>query len=147
VLIFFLFGIVAKEIKYDSLKIKPKKYSYEIYDSLFNSINDSNYKESIGAKKSEKRVDSEAELSDFSNNEKDFKKEVLTSAKVSYINLNDAGLEELIKVPGIGKITAERIIELRRLKGGFRNIDELLEVKRIGKKRLQKLKEYLIIKN
>ena len=48
------------------------------------------------------------------------------------IDLNSAGYDELILLPGIGKKTARRIIELRRKKGGFQRIEDLLEVPGIG---------------
>lgn len=56
------------------------------------------------------------------------------------VNLNTAGLNELRRLPGIGEKTAERIIELRKQKGSFNTVEELLEVKGIGKAKFEKLK-------
>lgn len=61
------------------------------------------------------------------------------------IDLNRSSLEELGLVPGIGKATAERILERRSLAGPFRDIDELMEVRGIKEKRLEKLRPYLCI--
>jgi competence protein ComEA len=61
------------------------------------------------------------------------------------IDLNRSSLEELGLVPGIGKATAERILERRSLAGPFRGIDELMEVRGIKEKRLEKLRPYLCI--
>lgn len=47
-------------------------------------------------------------------------------------NLNTATAEDLMRVSGIGKVLAERIITLRDEKGGFRRRDELLEAEGIG---------------
>lgn len=59
------------------------------------------------------------------------------------INVNGSSPEELALVPGIGKATAARILERRSLVGPFRGIDELMEVRGIKEKRLEKLRPYL----
>ncbi|MFN4196405.1 MAG: ComEA family DNA-binding protein [Caldimicrobium sp.] len=61
------------------------------------------------------------------------------------IDLNKANLDQLKALPGIGEVTAKAIIELREKKGGFKSIEELKEVKGIGEKKLEVLKNYLII--
>jgi competence ComEA-like helix-hairpin-helix protein len=57
------------------------------------------------------------------------------------LELNRADKDSLLSVPGIGEKLAERILEYRRLRGGFRGIEELREIKGITAKRLEKLKE------
>ncbi len=59
------------------------------------------------------------------------------------ININKADLKELVKLPGIGVKTAEKIIKYRKEKGGFKNIDELIRIKGIGPKKLEKIKPYI----
>ncbi len=61
------------------------------------------------------------------------------------INLNTAGTDELVSLPGIGESTAEKIIEYRNKKGKFRTIQELMKVKGIGEKKFEKIKEYLVV--
>nr|BAL53756.1 competence protein ComEA [uncultured Acetothermia bacterium]BAL59454.1 competence protein ComEA [Candidatus Acetothermum autotrophicum] len=56
------------------------------------------------------------------------------------LDLNIATLEELIDLPGIGPVLAKRIIEYREAHGGFKNIEELLQIRGIGPKRLEQLK-------
>lgn len=50
------------------------------------------------------------------------------------INLNSAGLTELMKLPRIGEVTARRIIAWREEHGGFKRIEDIMEVKGIGPK-------------
>ncbi len=52
------------------------------------------------------------------------------------ININEAGLEELTQLDGVGTSIAERIIRYRDANGGFENADEIINVKGIGPKTL-----------
>ncbi|MGV8059348.1 MAG: ComEA family DNA-binding protein [Smithellaceae bacterium] len=61
------------------------------------------------------------------------------------INLNRATEEDLILIPGIGEITAQKILMLRSKKLYFKNIEELTELKGIKEKKLAKLKQYLYL--
>jgi competence protein ComEA len=61
------------------------------------------------------------------------------------ININKAPLESLILIPGIGEKIAKRIIEEREKKK-FSKIEDLLKVKGIGNKKIEKIKDYVIIK-
>ncbi|WMB28087.1 helix-hairpin-helix domain-containing protein [Streptococcus didelphis] len=57
------------------------------------------------------------------------------------VNLNNASLEELTKIPGIGEKRAKEIIENRDKLGGFKSLDDLLAISGIGQKTLDKLKD------
>ncbi|MCS7279239.1 MAG: helix-hairpin-helix domain-containing protein [Thermodesulfobacteriaceae bacterium] len=63
------------------------------------------------------------------------------------IDLNSASFEDLIKIPGIGKVIAKNIIEYREKHGPFTSVEELLKVKGIGPKKLNQIKPYLMISN
>ncbi|MCB0750801.1 MAG: hypothetical protein KDC52_04955, partial [Ignavibacteriae bacterium] len=75
VLSILVFGIFARISKIHISDEKNQKFEYNFHDSLFNAIIKSKNSEDIQIKKSEKRVDSEAELYDFSNNKLDGKKQ------------------------------------------------------------------------
>ena len=61
------------------------------------------------------------------------------------VNLNTATAAELESLPGIGKSTAQRILEYRQKSGGFKKIEELMNVKGIGEKSFLKIKNRLTI--
>jgi competence ComEA-like helix-hairpin-helix protein len=61
------------------------------------------------------------------------------------IDLNSADLDALTRLPGVGPVTAAAIIDYRDRSGGFRAVDQLLEVRGIGAKKLEILRDYVII--
>jgi competence protein ComEA len=61
------------------------------------------------------------------------------------ININTATSEQLQEVPGIGPATAEKILQMRKSYGAFKSVDDLLSIKGIGKKRLDKMRKYLTV--
>ena len=65
--------------------------------------------------------------------------------KEKSININKASKSELMKLPGIGEVLAENIIKYREDNGKIDDISELLKVKGIGKKKLDKIKPYIFI--
>jgi comEA protein len=61
------------------------------------------------------------------------------------VNLNSATSEELQEVPGIGPATADKILQMRKSYGAFKSVDDLVAIRGIGKKRLDKMRKYLTI--
>jgi len=61
------------------------------------------------------------------------------------LNLNTATVAQLETLPGIGKSTAERILEYREKIGGFKKIEDLMNVRGIGEKSFLKLKPLVIV--
>ena len=62
------------------------------------------------------------------------------------INLNTATADQLEAIPGIGPVLAQRIIEYRQTRGRFQSVDELLEVRGIGAKRLENMRPYVTVR-
>ena len=68
------------------------------------------------------------------------------STNKKIIDINSADLLSLMELPGIGRETALKIIEYRTTHGNFNDIEDLIHVKGIGVKKLEMLKQYVIIK-
>jgi competence protein ComEA len=61
------------------------------------------------------------------------------------VNINTATSEQLQTLPGIGPALAKAIIDYRTKNGKFTKIEELLNVKGVGEKKFQKIKDRLVV--
>lgn len=61
------------------------------------------------------------------------------------ININTADTRELIKLSGIGEVKAAAIVAYREEHGAFSSLEELLNVKGIGEKTLEKIRGYITV--
>jgi competence ComEA-like helix-hairpin-helix protein len=59
------------------------------------------------------------------------------------LDLNVANLKELEEVPGIGPKTAQAIIDFRHKSGRFHRVEDLLAIKGISQRKLDKMRPYL----
>jgi competence protein ComEA len=61
------------------------------------------------------------------------------------VNINSASPGELVKIPGVGEVTAKRIVEYRKDNGSFSAPGDLKKVKGIGPKKFEKMKEHVTV--
>ena len=66
--------------------------------------------------------------------------EIWESSKIS---INKSSKEELMELPGIGESKALLIIEYRNQNGSFKKIEDIMNVKGIGKALYEKIKDYI----
>jgi len=63
------------------------------------------------------------------------------SAPAGPVHLNTATAEELDGLPGVGPVTAQKIVDYRQKNGAFSSVDDLDAIPGIGPKRLEQLRE------
>lgn len=61
------------------------------------------------------------------------------------VNVNTAGLEELQALPGVGEARARAILDARKSRGGFKRVEDLLEVKGIGRSALERMRPFVTL--
>jgi competence protein ComEA len=61
------------------------------------------------------------------------------------LNLNTATAHQLDTLPGVGPVLAQRIIEFREKKGGFRRVEELLAIPGISEKRWKEIRNLVTV--
>ncbi|HXC32353.1 MAG TPA: helix-hairpin-helix domain-containing protein [Verrucomicrobiae bacterium] len=61
------------------------------------------------------------------------------------IDLNLANAKELQELPGVGPVTAQRIIDLRTKNGRFKRVEDLLAVRGISQKKLDAMRPYVMV--
>ena len=118
-LIIIIVTIMAAGIIQFIRPVQEKKfnYNYEVSDSLFQSV------------VSMKRIN----------------KQITTVPTVpKFININTASARELEKLPGIGKVIAQRIVDYRTTYGFFTSHNDLLKVKGLGVKKIERLKKKIV---
>ena len=63
------------------------------------------------------------------------------------LDLNSATKQDLLSLPGIGKVTAERILRRRAELGRFSSVEELTEVERLGKVKVDRIRGLVTVRN
>ncbi len=66
-------------------------------------------------------------------------------ATEALVNINTATTEQLDTLPGVGPVTAQKILDWRAANGAFSSVDELLEVDGIGEKTLADLAPHVTL--
>ncbi len=70
---------------------------------------------------------------------------VSTKLKTERVDLNRASVAQLSALPGIGEQKARAIIDYRSKNGHFSTVEDLLQVKGVGEKLLEKIKHHVIV--
>jgi competence protein ComEA len=141
--IVFTTGLLIKYFQID--KTVYKNFDYRKEDSLFwasDSIDSKIVNETVNKEVKDRF---KKEVLGFNDNKTyEIKKKELPVE--NSLNINIAGMDEIMKLPGIGEKTAIRIIEFRKANGPFKKIESLLEVKGIQSAKLEKLRKYIYVK-
>lgn len=61
------------------------------------------------------------------------------------VDVNRADWPELAQLPGIGEITARKIIASRKTDGPFAGPDDLERIRGIGEKKVERIRAYLVM--
>jgi len=115
--------------------IQPGVYRSEVFDY---TMQDSLFK-ALSADTTTVRTISESVKREIKKEKKNKRKPL----RPHQIDINTADEKELILLPGVGQVTAKRIVDYRKEHGLFKTLDELVKVKRIGPKTLEKIKPYI----
>ena len=144
-LITFIAGLVIKLSGWQG----SKEFDYSSSDQKFESQLKDAFKElpqsNLNAEQNEK-LSLIKNLSDSLTAEKEIKNnEELKQKFEKKININLAYSADLQRLPGIGEVMADRIIEFREQKGKFDRIEDIMLVKGIGIKKFEKIKELITV--
>ncbi len=96
--------------------------------------------------KNEKELDQEKAYITSESGNNVIVKDKIEGGKKQKVNINEAKQEDFEQLPGIGPSIAKKIVEYREQNGKFTSIDELQEVKGIGKAKFENIKEYIMVK-
>lgn len=141
----FLAGLFIK-YSFNENPAPYREFDYSASDSLFLASDSSSEgeDEKVLSKSAETGGSLKSTVLEPERGNSSFRKKIL--ADENSIDINSARADDLMRLPGIGEKTAGRIIELRNLKGRFKSVDELLEVKGIGPAKMNKIRKYIFIK-
>lgn len=140
----FIAGLV---VKYSGWK-DPGKFDYSESDKVFEKQVKTAFDDLNDKKLSNEKEQRIIELKQFADSLGALKeKSTQTSVNLGpgkKININSAYSSDLLLLPGIGEVMAERIIEYREKSGGFKDIRDIKKVKGIGEKKFETIKEYIV---
>ena len=67
------------------------------------------------------------------------------SEATAVIDINTAGIADLVKLPSVGHKRAEAILKLRKRLGGFDRVEQLMRVRGIGRKTFRKMRPMVTV--
>ena len=123
-------------------------FSYEIhtYDETDKEFSDKELfsKDNSKLNSNTTKLDSNDTTKTQNNDQKNIIKDLTVNQKI--VNINSSLEDDLIKLPGVGPKTAEKIIKYRMEHGDFQTKDDLMKVKGIGPAKLKKIKNLIKLK-
>lgn len=90
-------------------------------------------------------ISKEDVLNNTNKSKNNFKKKITSTDHK--ININQASIDELTTLPGIGAKTANAIVEYRIKYGSFKALNDLKKVKGIGDKKFLALRDFIMVKS
>ena len=70
---------------------------------------------------------------------------VVSSSAAGVININTADASQFALLPRVGEKAGARIVEYRKTNGAFKKTTDLMQVKGIGEKTFETLRQYLVL--
>lgn len=103
----------------------------------------SKYEESIPSKT--ENTENNTPIVSESQTDNEINDDTVKENEVVIVNINTATITELTKLNGIGESKAQAIIDYRNANGPFKTIEDILNVKGIGEKIYDKIKEFITV--
>ena len=125
------------KVVYDQSEVKKE------IDDLNKQINDLNT--ALKNAKQEVKTETTVKVTEGGGTVAGATDERATGEVSGVININSASLSELDSLPGIGPAYAQGIIDYRDANGGFKSIEDIQNVKGIGPKTFEKLKDQITV--
>lgn len=136
--------------RYDFEKMMDRSYEVEVKgDVKYPGVYKVDRHDSIGDLIANAKPLENADLSSINQTDKLYSGQVIVVKSVKdnedKISINTASIEELDTLKGIGPAIAQRIVEYRIENGGFRSTEELKNVKGIGDKIYEGIKDKIAL--
>lgn len=148
---FLLLIIISLIVIINSFHIETYNYNEDFIevevrgDGVENSIVQLNKGSTFSDLLSLINLNDDADISSYSLSMPLYNKEIIIINKenneINKISINDSTKEQLMSLPGIGDKTADLIIKYREENNGFKFIEELMNIKGIGEKKFEKIKD------
>ncbi|MEW6653580.1 MAG: helix-hairpin-helix domain-containing protein [Bacteroidota bacterium] len=140
----FSVGFVVNFFNDNPKKSKYLEFDYSAEDSLFNAaLGNLEGDETTTLAAEERKANSKNELLNIGAVIKSANEKVKSKAVLGSVNINTAGIAELMTLPGVGTKTAENIVAYRNETGKIYKVEQLLNIKGIGKAKLAKLRKHI----
>lgn len=140
-----LAGIAVNLVKNVKNEKTFLEFDYRQEDSLFNAASGDPGIRDSDVTLNEKKIASQSELLDFTKEKLPESSTKNISSSQKPININSANKSELAQLPGLGDRTAAAIIEYRTKHGRIKSLNELMTIKGIGKKKVEKIRNMVVL--